>query len=142
MKLDSTTMFEWQRHSQDHTDIPDYQELLDFLNLRAQAAEASTEKRVSKPINSIVTSTTSTDNCISREAPVIRLCQVSSSPPRSELLSELLTPWSRLCIWSSMLDPTIEISSMISSCRLDSFVLKSVQLVLCEGLGAKLGCSK
>ena len=24
MKLDSTTMFEWQRHSQAHTDIPDY----------------------------------------------------------------------------------------------------------------------
>lgn len=53
------------KNSQDHTDVPDYQELLDFLNLRAQAAEASTEKkRVSKPINSMVASTTSTDNCI------------------------------------------------------------------------------
>ena len=46
MKLNSTTMFEWQRHSQEHTDVPDYQELLGFLNLRAQAAEASTEKSV------------------------------------------------------------------------------------------------
>ena len=66
MKLDSTTMFEWQRHSQDHTDVPEYQELLDFLNLRAQAAEASAEKkRVSKPVNSMVISTTPTNNCIS-----------------------------------------------------------------------------
>ena len=31
MKLDSATMFEWQKHSQDHTDVPDFQELLDFL---------------------------------------------------------------------------------------------------------------
>ena len=38
-------MFEWQRHSQEHADVPDYQELLDFLNLRAQASEASTEKK-------------------------------------------------------------------------------------------------
>ena len=28
MKLDSTTMFEWQRHSQDHNDVPDYQSSL------------------------------------------------------------------------------------------------------------------
>lgn len=46
MKLDATTMFEWQRHSQEHTDVPDYQILLDFLNLRAQAAEASSDKNV------------------------------------------------------------------------------------------------
>ena len=66
MKLDSTMMFERQRHSQDHTDVPEYQELFDFLNLRAQAAEASTEKKhVSKPINSMVVSTTPTNNCIS-----------------------------------------------------------------------------
>ena len=45
MKLDATTMFEWQRHSQEHTDVPDYQILLDFLNLRAQAAEASSDKK-------------------------------------------------------------------------------------------------
>ena len=65
MKLDPNTMFEWQRHSQDHTDVPDCQELLDFLNLRAQAAEASTEKkRVSKPVNSMVISA-SVNNCIS-----------------------------------------------------------------------------
>ena len=66
MKLDSTMMFEWQRHSQDHTDVPEYQELLDFLNLRAQATKVSAEKkRVSKPINSMVVSITPTNSCIS-----------------------------------------------------------------------------
>ena len=66
MKLDSTIMFEWQRHSQDHADVSEYQELLDFLNLRAQAAEASTDKkRASKLVNSMVINATPSDNCIS-----------------------------------------------------------------------------
>ncbi|XP_064396444.1 uncharacterized protein LOC135343372 [Halichondria panicea] len=66
MKLDSTTMFEWQKHSQEHSDVPNYQVLLDFLNLRAQAAEAaSTEKkRASRPVNSMfINATTHSDNC-------------------------------------------------------------------------------
>ena len=68
MKLDATTMFEWQRHSQDHTDVPDYQDLLDFLNLRAQAAEASTEKKrisTSRHVYTMVVNTTPSDRCIS-----------------------------------------------------------------------------
>ena len=66
MKLDYITMFEWQRHSQAHTDVPDYQELLDFLNLRAQAAEASIEKKhTPRSIKSMVTNTASIDSCIS-----------------------------------------------------------------------------
>ena len=64
-KLNVTTMFELQRHNQEHTDVPDYQELLDFLNLRAQAAEASTKRRrVPKPVSSMVISA-SIKNCIS-----------------------------------------------------------------------------
>ena len=41
LKLDTNTMFEWQRYSQDSSDVPHYQKLLDFINLRAQACEAS-----------------------------------------------------------------------------------------------------
>ena len=41
LKLDTNTMFEWQRHSQDSTDVPHYSKLLEFLNLRAQASETS-----------------------------------------------------------------------------------------------------
>ena len=34
-------MFEWQRHSQEHNDVPDCEKLLEFIDLRAQAAEAT-----------------------------------------------------------------------------------------------------
>ena len=39
LKLDQNTMFEWQKASQDCTDVPHYKNLLEFLNLRAQASE-------------------------------------------------------------------------------------------------------
>ena len=35
LKLDATTIFEWQRYTQDAADVPHYQKLLDFINLRA-----------------------------------------------------------------------------------------------------------
>ena len=41
LKLDTNTMFEWQKHSQDCVDVPHYQELLKFIDLRAQASESS-----------------------------------------------------------------------------------------------------
>ena len=41
LKLDQDTMFEWQKHSQDSADVPHYQKLLDFIDLRAQASEVS-----------------------------------------------------------------------------------------------------
>ena len=41
LKLDVDTMFEWQRHSQDKVEVPHYQDLLDFIDLRAQASETS-----------------------------------------------------------------------------------------------------
>ena len=40
-KLDPTTMFEWQRHSQEETDVPHYMQILEFLDLRARASEAT-----------------------------------------------------------------------------------------------------
>ena len=41
LKLDVDTLFECQKHSQTETDVPDYQDILDFIDLRAQATEAS-----------------------------------------------------------------------------------------------------
>ena len=78
LKLDPSTMFEWQRHSQDSNDVPHFQELLKFLNLRAQATEAShsesnrksprgdhnkSNKSVSKSVPSYVTTTSPNNNC-------------------------------------------------------------------------------
>ena len=50
LKLDINTMFEWQKYSQDSVDVPHYQRLLEFNNLRAQASEASVsdQKRASR----------------------------------------------------------------------------------------------
>ena len=45
LKRDPNSMFEWQRYSQKHSDVPHYQELLEFLNLRAQASESSTSNQ-------------------------------------------------------------------------------------------------
>ena len=39
LKLDPSTMFEWQKCSQKSADVPHYSELLEFLNLCAQASE-------------------------------------------------------------------------------------------------------
>ena len=49
LKLDTTTLFEWQRHSQSETDVPHYKDLLAFIDLRAQATEGSTAATVKKP---------------------------------------------------------------------------------------------
>ena len=50
LKLDLNTMFEWQKYSQDSVDVPHYQRLLEFINLCAQASEASVSdhKRASR----------------------------------------------------------------------------------------------
>ena len=53
LKLDTTTMFEWQKHSQEKVkEVPHYQDILDFLNLRAQASKTlarPAKKQVSTP---------------------------------------------------------------------------------------------
>ena len=45
MKLDADTRFEWQKSSQESTDVPHYTELLEFLNLRAQASESTSSEQ-------------------------------------------------------------------------------------------------
>ena len=79
LKLDVDTMFEWQKHSQSSTTVPHYQELLEFINLRAQASETSVSENrksskneikrphhvSSKPVASFATSTSaSLDSCV------------------------------------------------------------------------------
>lgn len=48
LKVDLDTMFEWHRHSQASTDVTHYNELLKFLDLRAQTSEASNTKSGSR----------------------------------------------------------------------------------------------
>ena len=58
LKLDQTTLFEWQKHSQSSDSVPHYLELLEFINLRAQASETSVKQRadphaLKKPIKHV-----------------------------------------------------------------------------------------
>ena len=56
LKLDQLTMFEWQRQSQDATDMPHFERLLKFLDLKAQASESfvqGTQKRQAQPKSSV-----------------------------------------------------------------------------------------
>ena len=76
LKLDVDTLFEWQKHSQANMDIPHFHDLLDFIDLWAQASETSCTtqtKRVpwndqsvrrphGKTVTSYATSSNSTDN--------------------------------------------------------------------------------
>ena len=41
LKLDVDTLFEWQKHNQAATSIPPFQNILNFIDLRAQVSEAS-----------------------------------------------------------------------------------------------------
>ena len=40
MKLDRSTMFEWQRHTQENLDVPHYADILEFIDLLARASKA------------------------------------------------------------------------------------------------------
>ena len=84
LKLDSGTMFEWQKFSQRFTDVPHYGDLLEFINLRAQASETVasepkarfTPKKTNLPSRSVTSFTASASgsgaNCI--------LCKTEKHP--------------------------------------------------------------
>ena len=48
LKLDTGTMFDWQKHTSSSTSVPHFTELLEFINLCAQASELDNTK---KPTN-------------------------------------------------------------------------------------------
>ena len=99
LTLDTTTMFKWQKHSQDASSMPHYLDLLEFINLRAPASETSTPdgkklskgeiKRnflTSKPVTSFATNTDISESqvCVlclvvanSRSCLMMGNCQIS-----------------------------------------------------------------
>lgn len=50
LKLDATILFEWQKHSQSSSDVPQYRDRLSFINLRAQASKTSISDHSKKPL--------------------------------------------------------------------------------------------
>ena len=49
LKLDAGTLFEWQKYSQGKAKVSHYNELLEFIDLRAQASETSLPTSAMKP---------------------------------------------------------------------------------------------
>ncbi len=72
LKLDSNTLFEWQKHTQNTIEVPSFQEILEFIDLRARASETTTpiNRRAPKaehPFKKSVTSFVAnpqTGNCV------------------------------------------------------------------------------
>ena len=88
LKLDNGTMFEWQKHSQESVDVPHYNDLLDFINLRAQASESLSTSSSKKPFpNKPVTSFAAN---ASNSSPLCTVCKTERHPlyacPRFKLL--------------------------------------------------------
>ena len=85
-KLDTSTMFEWQKFSHDLPEVPHYHKLLEFVNLRTQASETSisepnqksrsdvrsTKKFTTKPIASFASTAEPLLNCV--------ICNTSKHP--------------------------------------------------------------
>ena len=110
LMLDVTTMFEWHKHSHSSTDVPPYQELLEFIDLRAQAMEASaseparksstsphptTFKRMLNPSKSVashaVAADTATGNCILSKSDKhpLYICAKFKTLPHDKMVSTL-----------------------------------------------------
>ena len=108
LKLDQNTMFEWQKCSQESSEVPHYKDLLEFINLRAQASESvssetkkfiCTEHHLPKqappskpgPIVSFATSASNTDNCAlcKNEKHPLYVCTRFKSLPRDKMMSTI-----------------------------------------------------
>ena len=98
LKLDVGTMFEWQRHSQDKTEVPSYTEILEFLDLRAQASEtllSSSNKKIPKkssfPVTTFTANSEPMGNCIicSSERHPLYICPKFKSMSHSDMISTL-----------------------------------------------------
>ena len=62
LKLDTNTMFEWQKYIQDSVDVPHYRKLLEFIHLRAQGSEAPSQTTKGSFTASTMDSTS--QNCV------------------------------------------------------------------------------
>ena len=99
LKLDVNTVFEWQKHSQDSTDVPHYQRLLEFINLRAQASETpasgSRAMKYSSPTKPVASFAANADetgtNCIlcNNEKHPLYVCARFKTLPHDKMVSTL-----------------------------------------------------
>ena len=62
LKLDVDTLFEWQKHSQSSTEVPHFEKLLEFIDLRAQTSETSCVTHKKKPPNRVTSFAANTNS--------------------------------------------------------------------------------
>lgn len=124
LKLDSDTMFKWQWHSPESTDVPHFSKLLEFLNLQAQSLESSAptshkssswsqhwSQHAPKPIASFMTNTSdSVANsvlCGTIKYPLY-ICPMFKSLSHDKMITTLkdnnlcltcLKPGHYVCVW-------------------------------------------
>ena len=108
LKLDQTTLFEWQKHDQGSTDVSHYQSLLDFIDLRAQASETLTPEqrkphrsdpqRKHPPFRSAAFTAGVNGNCVvcKTEKHALFTCPEFKSMPRDKMMSTLRS--NELCL--------------------------------------------
>ena len=101
LKLDVDTFFEWQKHSQSSTDVPHYEELLDFIDLRAQVSETSCSEHKKKPpsrSNSFAANANPSGNCVvcKTEKHPLYSCTKFKSVPHNDKISILKA--NNLCV--------------------------------------------
>ena len=108
LKLDQTTLFEWQKHDQASTDVSHYGNLLDFLNLRAQASETLTPEtrkpykgdhmRKHTPFRSATFTAGVSDKCVvcKTEKHALFTCPDFKSMSQDKMMSTLRSNW--LCL--------------------------------------------
>lgn len=88
LKFDETTMFEWQRHTHTSIEVPHFADLLEFLNMRAQATESLKNSRPNpRHISSFISSVN--DTCPACKAPAHSLytCSKFKSLPYDQMSS-------------------------------------------------------
>ena len=94
LKLTEDILFKWQRHSHESGKVPHYQDMLDFLDLRAQSTESVEYKieRKGNPAQHRASYVTSTDNtcvaCRKGKHPLYT-CQVFKLLPHERQVSIL-----------------------------------------------------
>ena len=98
LKLYVDTLFEWQKHSQSSTDVPHFEKLLEFIDLRAQASETSCATHKNKPPNRVASFAANTNssgnNCVvcKTERHPLYVCAKFKSLSHDEKVSVLKTP--------------------------------------------------
>ena len=102
MKLDRSMMFEWQKHTQENSDVPHYSEILNFIDLRARASKkvvceppkchSQSASKSNTPIRTtyVVNAVTACMSCSVRKHPlyVCRKFRSVSSEQRMNLVRE------------------------------------------------------